>query len=851
MTGPGGRARGAHRREADASGNRRGRRGRGGGGGTGAGADRGSLRTGLDRLPGWAPPLIFAVLTVFVFREFVFSGDMLFGSDTLALGYTARLFLAEALRTTGFPAWNPYILGGTPFLESLAGGDSLHPLSVALLLVMETHRALGWKLVIHVFLAGVFMFGWLRVLGVSRGGALVGGTAFLLAPYMVTLVFPGHDGKIFVTAMTPLLFWMGEWSWRRKDLLPPALLGLTVAVTVVSTHFQMAYFLFGAMGAYMLFRAIQVGREAGWKPAGRGFGLFLFFSILGAGAAGVQLLPALEYVTEHSRRAGVTLEAPPDEARAYAASWSLHPEEAVSLVVPEFAGSSVGGPAWASDTYWGRNPFKLNHEYLGVVALLLALAGLAAGGPRAGLRWFLVGIGAVMALFTLGAHTPVWRLFYEVLPGINLFRAPSMAIFIAGFAVATLAGMGVDGIATSTGDGEKRKRILQAVGAATGLILVGGLLAVSGILFEIWGWVFGAELGAREAAALDMARPHIVRGFFVAAFLGGAVTAVIYAVVHGVGGGLALGLILAGLVAVDQLRINEPFVRTMDPVRVTVPSPSERFLQERVREEPPFRVLSMVQGGEDVNPASFGVELAGGHHPNDLARYRELIGMEGGGIPEHLARFHPNVLRTLNVRYILWPDAQFGPLEGVEPVAQTRTAGGEVWTSVYPYPGLPRARVVGRAHVVPPGAAMERILDVEGFDPETETILEEQPPIPLSDQEINWSAEWIERTPNRLVLEVESSGPGLLVVGDNWFPAWRASVNGADVPILRADHTLRAVPLAGGGGHRVEMWYASPQLRRSLLVSVLSLLLLTGAALSAGIRDARDPARTREGGDGA
>ncbi len=841
---------------------RRGRRNREGEPRTGAEADAGSrrtaprgdrneqsLRAGLERFPPWAAPLLFAVLTTFLFREFIFSGDMLFGSDTLALGYTARLFLAEALRSTGFPAWNPYILGGTPFLESLAGGDSLHPLSVALLLVMETYRALGWKLVIHVFLAGLFMYGWLRVLGVSRGGAMVGGTAFLLAPYMVTLVFPGHDGKIFVTAMTPLLFWMGEWIWRRKDLLPPALLGITVAVTLVSTHFQMAYFLFGAMGAYMLFRGVQVARMEGWQPAGRGFGIFLLFSILGAGAAGVQLLPAVDYVTEHSRRAATTLDASPEEARAFSASWSLHPEEAVSLVVPEFVGVSIGGPAWATETYWGRNPFKLNHEYLGLVALLLALAALVGGGAGGGLRWFMVGIGGVAFLFTLGAHTPVWRIFYEVVPGISLFRAPSMAIFVTGFAVATLAGLGVDRLATLVDDPDRQKRTLAWLGGGSGLLALTGLLAASGILFQLWEWVLSPELTGGKVAALEAARPHIVRGFFTAALLGGIVTGVTWGVFRGVGSGVALALVLVGLVAVDQLRVNAPFIRTMDPARVTVPSPSERFLQERTREEGPFRVFSMVQGGQDVNPASFGVELAAGHHPNDLGRYRDLIGMEGSGIPEHLARFHPNVLGILNVRYILWPDAQYGPLEGVEPVAQTRLADGQAWTSVYPYPGLPRARVVGRARVVAEGEALNWILDEEAFDPRTEVILEEEPPITLSENIIQSSVEWVERTPDRLVLEVETTGPGLLVLSENWFPAWHASVNGTEVPVLRADHTLRAVPLAQEGSHRVEMWYASRQLSRSFRLSALSLLLLTGAGLWSGLRGARPRPSGEEGND--
>ena len=53
------------------------------------------------------------------------------------------------------------------------------------------------------------------------------------------------------------------------------------------------------------------------------------------------------------------------------------------------------------------------------------------------------------------------------------------------------------------------------------------------------------------------------------------------------------------------------------------------YLMGRAAEEEPFRVLSMARAGQDVTPAMYGLELASGHHPNDLARYRELIGMVG------------------------------------------------------------------------------------------------------------------------------------------------------------------------------------------------------------------------------
>ena len=127
----------------------------------------------VERLSGWSIVLLFAAATVVLFREFVFSDRMLVGQDTFTLGYAARAFYSQALRTTGFPLWNPQILGGTPFLESLVGGDSLYPPSLVLLFLTETYRALGWKLVLHVFLAGCFMYGWVRVLGGSKGAALV------------------------------------------------------------------------------------------------------------------------------------------------------------------------------------------------------------------------------------------------------------------------------------------------------------------------------------------------------------------------------------------------------------------------------------------------------------------------------------------------------------------------------------------------------------------------------------------------------------------------------------------------------------------------------------------------------
>lgn len=803
------------------------------------------------RIPWWLPAGVFVALTLWLFREFVFSDLMLRGNDTLSLGYVAREFYAEALRQMStFPLWNPRILGGTPFLEALSGGDSLYPPSALLLLVMEPYRALGWKLVLHVLAAGFFMFGWTRSLGVSRAAALVAGVGYMLAPFLVTLVHPGHDGKLFVTALAPLLFWAVERHFVRPRAHTFASIGLVVALVLFTTHFQMAYFLFGAVGLYAIFRAVQTARGAGagdgdggdptkprWGAAGARFGLFLAASVAGAAGAGVQFIPSAAYVTEFSRRIQTTREAAGETGRGWSSSWSLHPEEAMSQLIPEFAGNDANGSPWTAGTYWGRNVFKDNHEGAGLVLILLAAASFA-GGARRGVRWFLAGLGATAFLFALGTHTPVWSLFYALVPGIRLFRAPSQAMFLFGFAVATLAALGVDRVLRAgTAAGDRADRNLRRVlWGGAGVMALLALLAASGALTSAWTSLLYPDLDASNAAALEALRPFLVRGAFVSAALAAVLAALAWAHERALlaPAGLVAGVAL--LVAVDQLRVDASFVQTLDFQEWARPDPNIQAILDQEQGSPePYRLLSFVQAGQDVRPAMHGIELAAGHHPNDLSRYRELIGMVGSGFPENLV--NPNVRRLLNVRYIVWPDLELGPGPEGGVLSRTTLQDGRTYQTLYADGGLPRARLVAAATVRSDEEAVPYMLSA-AFDPEREVVLAEAPPVVLDGGPASGEVRWEERTPNRLRLAVTSDRPALLVVADNWFPAWQATVNGAEAPVLRAYHTLRAVPVPAGTS-TVEMAYRSSSLARSLWLSVVAVLALAGLGVWGLARERR------------
>lgn len=792
---------------------------------------------GSNNLPSWIPAALFVGLTLFLFRSFIFTNQMLVGNDTLSLGYVARAFYADALTQLGtVPGWAPLILGGTPFLEALSAGDALYFPSTTLLLLLEPYRALGWKLVIHVVAAGFFMFGWIRTLGGSRFAALVAGTGYMLAPFFVSLVNPGHDGKMFVTALAPLLFWVVERHFKNPSIRSICGISLVVALIIYTTHFQMAYFLFGAVGAFAIFRTVEFWLSKGRglsssnrrRTAGSRFLTFIVGALLGVGIAAVQFFPAANYVTEDSRRIQTTREAAGEASREWSSSWSLHPEEVMSLMIPEFVGGNVDSTDWTRQTYWGRNVFKHNHEYIGILLLLLSLVSFVGGTARPALRWFFAGLGATGLLFTLGTHTPLWSLFYELVPGIELFRAPSQVIFLVGFSVVTLAAFGVDRILVTKQEGVGWRAVERVLWVGTGFLGLLLLLASTGVLTSMWTTVLYSDITPERQEILQNSLPFLVRGAGIVFLFSMAASGITWLLRRGYIGSLGWLTGLLILISADALRIDKPYVNTMDFEQWAAPTENIQAILQREQGNPePYRLLSFRQRSQDVTPALHGIELAAGHHPNDLSRYRELIGMVGSSEPLNLYE-NSNIRRLLNVKYILWPDLEMGGSIQGPAVAQLQLQDGRVYETIFSDPGLRRARLVGSFVVKTDNEAIPYMLS-DSFDPELEVVLNEPAPIDLIGRPVTGEVSWIERTPNRMSLEVSTEDPALLVIADNWFPAWRAEIDGTPVDILRAYHSLRAIPVSPGE-HQVVLTYRSVLLERSLWISIILFFGIAGAA---------------------
>ncbi len=85
------------------------------------------------------------------------------------------------------------------------------------------------------------------------------------------------------------------------------------------------------------------------------------------------------------------------------------------------------------------------------------------------------------------------------------------------------------------------------------------------------------------------------------------------------------------------------------------------------------------------------------------------------------------------------------------------------------------------------------------------------------------------------------AAPRLLVVSNNFHPGWRAVVNGAEVPVLRANHAFLAVPLTQAGPVRVTLQFHDPLTAKAHVLTLLGVLLMASCALLGTKQDGGGP----------
>ncbi|MBI3946276.1 MAG: YfhO family protein [Armatimonadetes bacterium] len=711
--------------------------------------------------------------------------------DVILLYYPWRVLAARAMAAGQIPLWNPDSFCGQPFLANVSSAV-LYPPNVLFYLV-EPARAYGYVSALHTFLAGAFTYLLLRLLALRPAAALLGGVTFMFCGFLV--VWTEYQAAVAATIWLPLALYCWERHARghggRFALYAAAPLGLSL----LGGHLQYAVYVLLAFAAYAAWRS-------GARPRARAVaGGVLALAIA---LAAHQILPSLELGRYNHRSGGSPL--------ADVLGSALPLRHLVTLLVPNFFGNSV------DYNYWGHFNFIEMCGYLGVAPLLLAL--LAPWLRRDGHTRFFAIAAALLLLMILG--TPLYAPVYYLVPGFKQLNNPARMLGIFSLAVACLAALGADRLAALPP--ERRRAFLAA--------LVGLLLAACAAVSVTYTIRSGEIADRGQQAYVALA----VLTFFLLALAGAGTLALTPA-------RPAVLWLLAALTAADLFLFGMRFNPAGDPRMLFFPTAS----LEALRAEPGhFRVMAAAPPEQDfmnamipnTNLAAGLAEVQGGDamYPRRYREFVEFVETRRQGRPVRignglsLSSVDTPGLDFLGARYVLSAHELRSPrleLVGRPDIYLYRNRAAR-----------PRAWLVHQARVEPPERVLAAMV-AERFELDRVAVLESPPalsPAPAVGEE---RAEITEHRFGQVRVDVHVRANALLILADQFFPGWRATVDGKPAAVQPADYVLRAVAVPPGR-HTVLFTYRPAAFLVGLYLTLAALAALSGTvAASVAVRRCR------------
>lgn len=790
--------------------------------------------------------LIYVILCHLFFYKLLSPNHNIFGTDKQVQGQVFSEAVKAREAVGEFPYWTNDILGGMPTQASFFASRQLldKVWSVIAYPFFFPSSLLGkyftdeYGMIYWFALFGLFMFIYLRSLGLSYFASFVGGIAFLSCTGFVSLFYPGHhSGKVLVIGVMPLiLFFLHQAFVKEKHAVLLFLLAGFFYARQMTAHIQIFFLLSVSLVIYLALKIVfDYIEKKDWKRS-------LKFVVLSGVLFGIgfalnadQLLPRLEFkkythrgsaeqVSEMDKAAmpGVDAER---EKYYFVTSFSQPPEDLLGLFMryPFGMGKPYGGVLKEVKDipyYRGRYELRLSLEYVGIFVFILAILGAIKYIRMREVKLIVI-LGIMSILLSLGKYTILFDVLYKM-PGFKNFRIPLVYTMVAYFSFAALAGFGFNYLEEFANEKKNGllKKFLLVVAVITGFLTV---LALIGNFFEIPSIKFllnfelvhemlwGIYSDIRQRFTLFMFNFNymvICLWLFII---------VLYLIYKNKFSAKTAFLFFFVAIALDLWSLNNKFIITIPKTENVSQYMGEDNLVKFLKADKSyFRIKSNV---DEVNNrwVLFGINNVEGYHPTPLKNYEQVYS---------LMDYVNNVDNLLNIKYLLLSpqDPLVNILENnnylkskyrkvIETTSYSVASKSEKQVIVYE-----NTMNYGRAFFVYSFGIVENenqalsILANPTYNPKEAAILNEKPkqPFSLNKGKVE-KIEFVKYTPNNVELLTENDGNALLVFSENWYPAWKAYVDGKRVELLRAYNTLRAVYVPSGR-HKVEFRYQSDTL---------------------------------------
>jgi len=761
-------------------------------------------------------PLLFLIPFLY-FAPFLSPNRMIAGSDYLLDGYP---FEKYSIENGGFVFWYPMVFGGFPALGAPVGGQ-FAPLAI-LKFVLQPQIVHALTFIILFFIAGLGMYLYLKELGLSRYSATIGAFVYQWIGNLATTPEAGHTGRAASIALFGLMLFSLHRALNTRKINYFILLGLFIALAFYQGHFQLTYYSLIILLIYVIHFLITNRKNLMKKD---------FIKIIGYGLVTVFLIFLLMAMIWLPVIGGMkTVARGVEKGYDYAASWNLPPVEIFDLFVYNFSG--------ALDNYWGSNPFKLHTEFFGIIILIFTISALIFFWKKRYVKFFAI-TGIVTLFYCFGSATFVHRLFYELIPGFKLMRAPSLAFYIFSFSSIVIGSISFDEIFVQRSI-EKKKLTTMFV-----LLFISFIFILLIIAPGIGRASAGEKIGYFERNLSSYLNGAIINLLFLTFTI-----IILYLTINERIKTSTAVLMVSGLTLLNQI----PVMRRYLPAG---PAPEEYYKPDDV-----IKFLKNDTGIYRVFPFQYGprgehdrdsyllyhnIQSAGGYIANPIQRYQDLIGagMSVMFNPQNLIQY-PKLVDVLNLKYIIAPNLP-EDISGYDQNSQRIIVFIKNYLSRFRpvYKGYQHTvyqndSVLNRACIISDYVVLpeEKILDFmksPEFNPREAIILEDSVNIPHPDKKFPMADALIKKyTPNQIVIETNSPYPGFLLLIDNWHPDWQVLVDGKKERLLRANYTFRAVYLSEGR-HNVIFEYKSRPFAIGLIITIATIFALLGFYIPLGL----------------
>lgn len=694
---------------------------------------------------------------------------------------------------------------------------------------------------VYFFTCMVSAYILMLVLGLEGWLAAMGALAFALSTYFLIIIEAGHNTKAGAISYMPAVLAAFIMTYRGRQMLGAALAALFVGLELSQNHLQISYYLFLAIGLYVLFEFIESVRNKNIVPFAKSSVLLAIACILAVGPNITNILMTQEYGKSSTRGTSELTNDKENKTtgldRDYITGWSFDKSEVLTLLIPNYFGGASGVIGNDKDAmkavdpemrqyvgninqYWGNQPFTSGPTYAGaIICFLFVLALFFVEGP---LKWGLLIATILSITLSWGKNfMGLTNFFLDYFPGYNKFRSVTMILVIAELTMPVLALVGLKKIIDKPSLIKEKAKFFYISFALTG-----GFALLVWLLPDMFVtcWADGEYenlskqlqsanwppaqmdlfMSSVEAARQALVKSDALRSFALVSIAAGLVWAYSTEKLNKNILAISITLISVGeLWMVNRRYLNkENFV---PKAQMDIPfSPNAANSQILQDPDPNFRVFNVTLNPFSDASTSYFHKSIGGYHGAKLKRYQEVI-------ENHLSKNNSKVINMLNTKYFI------AGKEGEEPRAQINPqAMGNAWFV--------------KNYSLAANADSE-LNALNTFNPTTTAIVDKRYEAELKGfaNNFNDSLAQVKLTSykaNELKYKSSAAQTGLIVFSEIYYqPGWNATIDGKPAPHFRTNYILRGM-IVPAGTHEITFKFEPTSYKTGQSIALVSSILI-------------------------